>query len=71
MYLGIEASRKNVKLILKNKHLPRELTESKKVQSMLDYQTHLPETLLCKVKYTRPLQPYPDEEVIHLLIIKS
>lgn len=63
MYLGIEPSRKNIKLILKNKHLTREMSESKEIQSMLDYYTHLPETFLSKSSYTRPLPTYPDEEV--------
>lgn len=67
MYLGIEPTRKNVKLILKNKHLPRELMDSKDVQEMLDYYSHLPDAFICKSKYARPLTPYPDEEVISII----
>ncbi|KAI6191828.1 Arylacetamide deacetylase [Aphelenchoides bicaudatus] len=63
MYLGIEATRKNIKLILKNRHLPKELSESRDVQKMLDYYTNLPESFVCKSKYTKPLPTYPDEEL--------
>jgi hypothetical protein len=64
MYLGIKPTRKNVKLILKNKHLPRELTESKDVQKTLDYYSHLPDAFVTKSKYTKPLPVFPDEEVL-------
>ncbi|KAI6173604.1 Arylacetamide deacetylase [Aphelenchoides besseyi] len=63
MYLGIEVSRKNIKLVLKNKHLPRDLMETQAVQSMLDYYTHLPESFLMKGKYSKPLASEPDEKL--------
>ncbi|KAI6205241.1 Arylacetamide deacetylase [Aphelenchoides besseyi] len=63
MYLGIEVSRKNIKLVLKNKHLPRDLMETPTVQSMLDYYTHLPESFLVKGKYSKPLTSEPDEKL--------
>lgn len=56
--------------MLKNRHLPKEVTESKEIQSMLDYHAHLPETFISKAKYTRPLLNYPDEEVTRLFSLK-
>ncbi|KAI6221431.1 Arylacetamide deacetylase [Aphelenchoides fujianensis] len=63
MYLGIEASKKNIKLMMKNKHLPRELLDSSKVQAILDYHTHLPELFIGKGKYSKPLPLEPDEQL--------
>lgn len=67
MYLGLEASRKNIKLVLQNRHLPKELKESKKLRSILDYEKHLPDSFLSKANYTRPLPVHPDEEVINFV----
>ena len=63
MYLGIEPTRKNIKLVLKNRHLPRELIESPEVREILDYTAHLPESMVGKPHYSKPIALEPDETV--------
>ncbi|KAH7709736.1 Protein F16F9.4 [Aphelenchoides avenae] len=62
LHLGIEATPHNIKAIMKNRHLSKELLESKEIMEIVDV-NNLPSHFLGKDKYEKPSRPTPSEKL--------
>jgi acetyl esterase/lipase len=62
LYLGIEANKKNVKILTKNRHIPNEIRNSKEYQSVTDHSI-LPPAFRPKELYDPPTLPSPDPNI--------
>uniref|UniRef100_A0A7E4WCC3 Abhydrolase_3 domain-containing protein n=1 Tax=Panagrellus redivivus TaxID=6233 RepID=A0A7E4WCC3_PANRE len=59
LYLGIDASKKNVRLVMKNKHIPSDVRASKEYRAVTDHHL-LPQSFRTKDLYETPKTPTPD-----------
>ncbi|KAE9555969.1 hypothetical protein FO519_000825 [Halicephalobus sp. NKZ332] len=65
VYLGIEANPKNIQLVNQNKHVPKEIRESKEFKAITGHDL-LPSSFTTKDLYSRPETPHPDPKLSQL-----
>ena len=65
VYLGIEANPKTIRLVNENKHVPKEIRESKEFKAITDHAL-LPSSFKEKDIYTDPESPHPDPKLSQL-----